>query len=52
MLNWLDITQIVLLLAACYACFLWGKFNGIDAAVSLLLEKRIITETDLEKLND
>ena len=50
--EWLDLTQIILLLAACWACFAWGRMSGISAAVNLLLEKKIITERDLEKLQE
>ena len=50
--DWLNITEIILLLGACYACFIWGKHSGIENVVNLFLEKKIITEKDLEKLND
>lgn len=51
-LNWLDIIQIVLLLLACYLCYLAGKFNGVQSVISLLLDKDIITEKDLDRLTD
>lgn len=49
-MDWLDITQIILLLLACLACFNWGKYAGITGTVDMLLDKKIITEADLEKL--
>lgn len=51
-MEWLDITEIVLQLAACYACFTWGKTSGISLTVNLLLEKKIIKESDLDKLQE
>lgn len=51
-MNWLDLSQIILLLAACYACFLAGKFRGVHAIIDLLLEKELIKESDLDKLTD
>ena len=49
-MDWLDITQIVLLVAANIACFSWGKMTGIQGTVDMFLNKKIITEKDLEKL--
>lgn len=51
MFNWLDFTQIFLLLLACYLCHLWGKASGISSLIDVLLEKKIITEKDLDKLS-
>ena len=51
-MEWLDITQIIMLLAACFSCFMWGKSIGICTAIEALLHKKIITEKDLEKFND
>jgi len=51
-MEWLNLTEIILQLAACLACYLWGKSIGIGAAIEALLHKKIITEKDLEKLND
>jgi hypothetical protein len=51
-LDWLDLTQILLLLVACYTCFLAGKFRGVHAIIDLLLEKNLIKESDLDKLTD
>lgn len=52
MFSWLDITQILLMLGACYACFTWGKYEGVSAVIQLLLDKKIVTESQLEKLED
>lgn len=51
-MDWLDITQIILLLSACTACFQWGKYSGITGTVDFLLNKNLITEEDLKKLGD
>jgi len=51
-MEWLDITQIFLQLAACYACYAWGKTVGIGSAIEALLHKKIITDEDLEKFDD
>lgn len=48
---WLDITQILLLLGACFFCYLWGKVTGVTGTVNLFLEKRLITMDDLDKLD-
>lgn len=49
-MDWLDITQIVLLVAANIACYNWGKFAGIQGTVDMFLNKKIITQKDLDKL--
>lgn len=51
-MEWLDITQIILQLAACFACYTWGKTTGVSLVVNVLLEKKIIKESDLDKLQD
>lgn len=51
-LSWIDFTQIILMLTACWACFAWGKYTGIHLCVEALLHKKIITEADLERLDD
>lgn len=51
-MEWLNLTEIILQLAACLACYLWGKSIGIGEAIGVLLDKKIITERDLEKLKD
>lgn len=52
MLDWMNITHILLMLGACYMCFAWGKTNGIASVVALFLDKGLITESDLDKLQD
>jgi len=52
MFNWFDFTEIFLQLLACYMCFLWGKASGISKLIDILLDKKIITEKDLDKLSD
>lgn len=50
--TWLNLTEIILQLLSCWACFWWGKNNGIGLCIEALLHRKIITEKDLEKLND
>lgn len=50
-LSWLNITEILLSLFTCLACFIWGKTRGVEGTIGLLLEHKIIDDTDLEKLN-
>lgn len=49
-MEWLNVTEILLQLAACFACYIWGKTSGISGVVNLMLEKKIIKESDLDKL--
>jgi hypothetical protein len=51
-MEWLDLVQIFLQLAACYACFQWGRVNGIGVTIEALLHKKIITEEDLDSLSE
>lgn len=51
-MEWLNLTEIILQLAACFACYWWGKTSGINNAIEFLLERKIITEKDLEKLKE
>lgn len=48
--DWLSIIELVWLVGACYACFVWGKQNGVTLAIDLLLQEKIISHKDLEKL--
>ncbi len=52
MLSWLDLTEILLLLLACYVCYGAGKYNGVNTIIGMLLNKNIITEKDLDNLVD
>ena len=52
MFSWLDLTQIILLLIACYLCHLWGQASGMSSLIDVLLEKKMITEEDLDKLSN
>ena len=45
-----NIIEIVLLLAACYACYIRGHDKGIEVLAIALLEHKIIKESDLEKV--
>lgn len=51
-LSWLNVTEILLLLGACWACFQSGKIRGVTEIVELMLHRRIITADDLKKLED
>ena len=48
----IDFFQIALFLFACYCCYLAGKFNGAINMVNHMLDNDIITEQDLDKLDE
>lgn len=49
-MSWLDTTQIALLLGACWACYNAGKIKGVTELVELLLEKKLVTKEQIERL--
>jgi hypothetical protein len=51
-ITWLNISEIILLLSACWACYFRGRVNGVHSVIELFLEEKIITPRDLEKLKD
>lgn len=51
-MEWLNLTEIILQLAACIACYMWGKSVGIGDVIGVLLHKKIISEKDLDKLKE
>ena len=52
MSEWLNLTQIILMVGACYACHLWGVHKGVSDTIFILLEKKLVTQKQLENLND
>lgn len=42
-----DVIQLTLSLAACYACYIWGRRDGIVQLAEILVEAGKITEKDL-----
>lgn len=48
--NVYNVVEIVLLLAACYACYQKGQYDGINDTIYELLDREIISVSDLEKL--
>jgi hypothetical protein len=48
--SWLNVTEIVLLLFTCWACYNAGKMKGVADIIELLLHKRMITMDDVRKL--
>lgn len=52
MLSTLDFIQILLLVFACYCCYLAGKLNGAVNLASRLIDANIITFEQLEKIKD
>lgn len=50
--EWLNVIELLWLVGACYACFIWGKNKGVEETVTLLIEQEILTEKDLKKLGD
>lgn len=51
-ITWLNISEIILLLSACWACYFRGRVNGVHSVIDLFLEEKIITPRDLQKLKD
>ena len=47
-----EIIEIVLLLAACYACYQSGVKKGISDTVELILDNDLVTPEDFNKLLD
>lgn len=45
----LDLIHILLLLGACFACFVAGQINGATGLVKLLIEHDILTKEDFDK---
>lgn len=50
--QWLDLWQIAFLLLTCLACYIAGKTKGIGDTIDVLLENKILKESDLDKLLD
>ncbi len=48
-LSWLDVTQIILLLSACIACYIWGKYKGVEQAVEALIEQGHLDPSKFEQ---
>lgn len=46
----LDFFHIALLLATCFACYVAGRINGASNMVIAMLDYKILTEKDLDKL--
>ena len=44
-----DIIQIALMLAACYACYWKGRYEGIEEAVTELIDRGLLDVEGLEK---
>lgn len=45
----MDLIQIALLLAACYASYVAGRVTGIETTVDALMDKKLFTEEQLRK---
>lgn len=44
-----DLLQIALMLAACYACYVKGKVEGVEDAVTELIDRGLLDVEELEK---
>jgi hypothetical protein len=42
-----DIIQIVLLLAACYCCKVYGFYQGVQDTVQTLIDQGVLKEEDI-----
>jgi hypothetical protein len=49
-INVMDVIEIVLLVASCYACYIKGKVEGINDTIYELIDREIISLSDLDKL--
>ena len=47
----LDIIQIVLLLGACFACFLYGQMSGVTGLAKLLVHHKFMNEEDFDRFH-
>jgi len=46
----LDVLHMVMLLAACFFCYMAGKLSGARALVATMLAHKIINQSHLRKL--
>lgn len=44
-----DLIQLVLMLAACYACYWKGRYDGIDETLTELIDRGLIDVEELEE---
>lgn len=51
-LGWMNLTEIGLLLAACYTCYRKGIEKGVEEVVLTLLDEKVITQNDLDRLGE
>jgi hypothetical protein len=45
----MDLIQIILMLVACYACYVKGKVEGIEDTVTELIDRGLLDLDELEK---
>lgn len=45
----MDLIQIALMVAACYACYIKGKVEGIEVTVTELIDRGLLDVEELEK---
>lgn len=48
-MNWLDITEIILLVLACYACHVSGVIKGMNRAFDFCVSEKLVDEAELER---
>ena len=48
----LDFIHIILLVAACFACYLAGQVSGAAGLAKLLIEHKFIKQEDFDKLHE
>lgn len=49
-LSWLNLTEIILQLVTVWVVYQAGKWKGVTEIVGLLIERKIVTEEDIRKL--
>jgi len=50
--NYVDLFHIALLVGSCIACYVAGKINGAANFCALLIDQKVLTMNDLDKLHD
>jgi hypothetical protein len=48
-MTWLDITQLILLVLACYFCFVSGKIRGMNDAFNFCVNENLVDKDELER---
>jgi hypothetical protein len=50
--NYVDVFHIALLVGSCIACYVAGKISGAANFCALLIDQKVLTMKDLDKLQE